>query len=123
MAKQLDDTEIQESGLTEREEKQLPQWAQERLAKLRGSLDSEKKTGISYGDIHGPSPKFLKDGPFDPIRFTIDDKAVDLFRKTVGEHEYVLVNSSSSLTIIPLSTNSAAFVPQGLDAEIFRSTD
>lgn len=119
----IDDETLLESGLTEREEKKLPQWAKDRLAALRESLDNDEPTKVLYGDIDGVSPKFLNDGPFNPVRFVIDDKNVDLFRKSFGEYEYVLVNSNSSLTVVPLSSNSVALVPHGFDGKIFRSTD
>lgn len=93
-----DDKQVKASGLTEREEVQLPLWAQERLADLRSTNSMLKqennglkekdgaapeKSAVSYGDVEN-DPQYLPDGSYDAVRYTLGKGHVDVRVKVDG---------------------------------------
>jgi tRNA G37 N-methylase Trm5 len=110
MAK-YDDEEIGESGLTEREEETLPDWAQERILELR------KET----------IPKFVKNSLLDKVSFDIDGQIVNATIQEVhaegGKRSFIALTSQESLSVLPRAANSVAIVPRGLFDEKSPSTD
>lgn len=112
-----DDKFVKASGVTEREEAQLPLWAQEKLSDLRGvnsRLKQEnnglkaqdgaapEKSAVSYGDVEN-DPRYLPDGSFDAVRYKIGDGHVDVRIKEVsGALELA---GSEDLSFVPQATN------------------
>lgn len=111
MASYDDGTISDDSGLTEREEQTLPEWAQSRIKNLR-----EIKP-----------PKYVQGGLLDKVTFDVDGKTIYASIKTlaVGEDEvtYLDLTSPDSLSVLPRSANSVAIVPRGLIGEKSHSTD
>lgn len=111
-----DDKQVKAStGLTEREEETLPNWAQERLASLRTKADQLKqenlglkeqdstrpeKSAVAYGDVEN-DPSYLPDGAFDAVRYAIGDGYVDVRLKD----ETLELAGSEDLTFTPQATN------------------
>lgn len=105
------------SGLTEREEETLPQWAQERLSDLRAKTEQLRqennalreasdapndKSSVSYGDVEN-DPHYLPDGSFDAVRYQIGDGHIDVRLKEVaGALELA---GSEDLSFSPQATN------------------
>lgn len=93
-----DDKKVKANGLTEREESQLPNWAQERISDFRDQLQTLKrennalieasdapneKTAVSYGDVEN-DPHYLPDGSYDAVRYTLGKGHVDVRVKVDG---------------------------------------
>ena len=112
MAK-YDDDEVRESGLTEREEETLPEWAQDRIKGLRAETQEP--------------PQYVQGGMLDKARFEIDGRFVDASIRFVsvedGKVAYLDLTSQDSLSVLPRSSNSVAIVPRGLVDEKTPSTD
>lgn len=106
-----DDVEVKESGLTEREESTLPEWAQERIKNLR-----EVKP-----------PKYVQGGLLDKVTFEVDGKTLYASIKTLAigadEMTYLDLTSPDSLSVLPRSANSVAIVPRGLIDEKSHPTE
>lgn len=112
---EYDDKQVKASGLTEREETQLPQWAQERLSDLRG-INSQLKqennglkaqdgaapeaSSVAYGDVEN-DPSYLPDGSFDAIRYFLDEGHIDVRLKGV----HLELAGSEDLGFVPQATN------------------
>lgn len=111
-----DDKQVKETtNLTEREETQLPQWAQERLADLRVKANQLKQenlglkaqdgaapeeSAVSYGDVEN-DPSYLPDGSFDAIRYTIKGGHLDVRLKD----DTLELAGSDDLSFVPQATN------------------
>lgn len=112
-----DDKFVKKSGVTEREEETLPNWAQEKLSDLRrinSRLKQEnnglkaqdgaapEKSAVSYGDVEN-DPSYLPDGSFDAVRYKIGDGHIDVRLKEVsGALELA---GSEDLSFVPQATN------------------
>ena len=112
---EYDDKQVKPNGLTEREETQLPQWAQDRLSffrnqnarlhqennALREASDApNEKSAVAYGDVEN-DPHYLPDGTFDAVRYSIGDGHVDVRLKS-GALELA---GSEDLSFAPQATN------------------
>ena len=114
-----DDKQVKAStGLTEREEETLPQWAQERLSDLRNKANQLKqennglkeqdstrpeKGKVSYGDVEN-DPSYLPDGSYDAIRYSLESGHIDVRLKDVGGGVLELAGSED-LSFAPQATN------------------
>lgn len=111
-----DDKQVKANGLTEREETQLPNWAQERLSNLRGlnsqlkqennglrAQDSTRpeKSNVSYGDVEN-DPRYLPDGSYDAVRYDLGDVGHVDVRLKLNALE---LSGSEDLTFTPQATN------------------
>lgn len=110
-----DDKKVKANGLTEREESQLPNWAQERISDFRDQLQALKrennalieasdapneKTAVSYGDVEN-DPHYLPDGMTDAVRYSIDNGHIDIRLKKDG----LELSGSDDLGFTPQAVN------------------
>lgn len=110
-----DDKKVKGNGLTEREEAQLPVWAQERITEFRGQLQTLKRennalieasdapneaSSIAYGDVEN-DPHYLPDGMTDAVRYFIDNGHIDIRLKTDG----LELSGSDDLGFTPQAVN------------------
>lgn len=114
-----DDKKVKASTqLTEREENQLPLWAQERISELRNKVNLLKqennglkeqdstrpeKSEVSYGDVEN-DPSYLPDGSFDAVRYSLESGHIDVRLKDVGGGVLELAGSED-LSFAPQATN------------------
>ena len=114
-----DDKQVKAStGLTEREEETLSQWAQERISELRNKVNLLKqennglkeqdstrpeKSEVSYGDVEN-DPSYLPDGSFDAVRYSLESGHIDVRLKDVGGGVLELAGSED-LAFAPQATN------------------
>ena len=114
-----DDKKVKAStGLTEREENQLPNWAQERISDFRDTVSRlrqennglkeqgstrPEKSKVAYGDVEN-DPSYLPDGSFEAVRYSIGDGHVDVRLKDVGGGVLELAGSND-LSFAPQATN------------------
>lgn len=110
-----DDKQIKANGLTEREENQLPVWAQDRVSTLR-DLNSQlkqennglkaqdgaapEKSAVSYGDVEN-DPKYLPDGSFEAVRYSLGEGHIDIRLKL----DALELAGSDDLSFVPQATN------------------
>ena len=111
-----DDKQVKAStNLTEREEAQLPLWAQERIADFRVKTDQLKQennglkaqdgavpeeSAVTYGDVEN-DPSFLPDGSFDAVRYKVGEGHVDVRLKD----DILELAGSDDLSFVPQATN------------------
>ena len=110
-----DDKKVKGNGLTEREEAQLPVWAQERITGFRDQIQTLKrennalieasdapneKSSVAYGDVEN-DPHYLPDGTTDAVRYFIDNGHIDIRLKTDG----LELSGSDDLGFTPQAVN------------------
>ena len=110
-----DDKKVKANGLTEREEAQLPVWAQERISDFRDQAQTlkrennalveaseapAKETAISYGDVEN-NPHYLPEGMTDAVRYKINGGHVNVRLKMDG----LELEGSEDLSFAPQATN------------------
>ena len=110
-----DDKKVKGNGLTEREEAQLPVWAQERITGFRGQIQTLKRennalieasdapneeSSVAYGDVEN-DPHYLPDGITDAVRYFIDNGHIDIRLKTDG----LELSGSEDLGFTPQAVN------------------
>lgn len=119
------------TGLTDREVKSLPVWAQDRLVDLRRALatatekydeqfDSQTPTRVIYGDVYN-NPRYLPDNGTARVRIGVKDSGgedswVDFARRVPvdkDQREYAEIVCMGTMHLSPQASNVIRVYPAG----------
>lgn len=131
-AAEVSDELTNPTGLTDREVKSLPVWAQDRLidlrrakesaeAKYKDQFDSQEVTRVTYGDVFN-NARYLPDDGYARVRVGVTDlegkeARVDICRRTDRTDgtgpEYVEISTSGSVFVMPQASNVLRIYSRG----------